>query len=91
MKDLLKIFENSLKIDPKMVPNSWKIDIWSCLGALWAPSGRQDDPRATPRAKFNEKYSILGWPMRSKMEPKSIKNLMKNHIDFYNDFETTFS
>ena len=29
--------------------------------------------------------------MGPKMEPKSIKNLMKNHIDFYNDFETTFS
>ena len=25
------------------------------------------------------------------MGPKSIQNLMKNHIDFYNDFETTFS
>ena len=87
MKILRILSEN----DSKMAQNSWKIDIWSCLGALWAPSGRQDDPRATPRAKFNEKYSILGWPMRSKMEPKSIKNLMKNHIDFYYDFETTFS
>ena len=25
------------------------------------------------------------------MEPKSIENVMKNNIDFYNDFETTFS
>ena len=29
--------------------------------------------------------------MGSKMGPKSVQNLMKNHIDFYNDFETTFS
>ena len=28
--------------------------------------------------------------MGCKMEPKSVKNLMKNHIDFYNDFDTTF-
>ena len=25
------------------------------------------------------------------MEPKSIENVMKNNIDFYNDFEITFS
>ena len=71
--------------------NSRKIDLWSCPGALWAPSWRQYGPRATPRAKFNEKYSILGWPVGSKMEPKSIKNLMKNRLDFCNDFESTFS
>ena len=74
-----------------MVPNSRKFDLWSCPGALWAPSWRQDGPRATPRAKFNQKYSILGWPVGSKMEPKSIKNLMKNRLDFCNDFESTFS
>ena len=28
--------------------------------------------------------------MGSKMEPKSIKNLIKNRLDFRNDFETTF-
>ena len=74
-----------------MRPNSRKIDLWSCPGTLWAPSWRQYGPRATPRAKFNEKYSILGWPVGSKMEPKSIKNLMKNRLDFCNDFESTFS
>ena len=74
-----------------MVPNSRKFDLWSCPGALWAPSWRQDGPRATPRAKFNQKYSILGWPVGSKMEPKSIKNLIKNRLDFCNDFESTFS
>ena len=68
-ENLGKIFPNR----PKMVPNSRKIDLWSCPGALWAPSWRQDGPRATPRAKFDEKCSILGWPMGSKMEPKSIK------------------
>ena len=74
-----------------MVLKSWKIDLWSCLGPLWAPSWRQDGPRATPRANFDEKYSILGWPVGSKMEPKSIKNLIKNRLDFCNDFESTFS
>ena len=74
-----------------MVPNSRKIDLWSCPGALWVPSWRQDGPRATPRATFNEKNLILGWPVGSKMEPKSIKNLIKNRLDFYNDFESTFS
>ena len=74
-----------------MVPNSWKIDLWSCLGALWAPSWRQDGPRATPRANFDEKYLILGWPVGSNMESKSIKNLIKNLPDFCNDFESIFS
>ena len=74
-----------------MVPNSWKIDLRSRLGALWAPAWRQDGPRATPRANFDEKYSILGWPVGSKMEQKSIKNLIENRLDFCNDFETTFS
>ena len=92
---ILKIRSNILRnpsnIDPKMVQHSWKIDLWSCLGALWAPSCRQDGTRSTPRAKNNEKSLILGWLMGSKMEPKSYKNLIKNHIDFYNGFETTFS
>ena len=74
-----------------MVPNSLKIDLQSCLGAPWAPSWRQDGPRATPRANFTEKCSNLGGAVGSKMEPKSIKNLIKNRLDFYNDFETTFS
>ena len=74
-----------------MVLNSWKIDLWSCLGALWAPAWRQDGPRATPRANFNEKYSILGWPLGSKIEPKVIKNLIEKLLDFCNDFETAFS
>ena len=47
--------------------------------------------RLKQRAKNNEKYSILGWLMGSKMEPKSFQNLIKNHVDFYNGFETTFS
>ena len=34
--------------------------------------------------------TILGWPVGSKMEQKSIKDLMKIHVDFYNDFETIF-
>ena len=74
-----------------MVLNSWKIDLRSRLGALWAPSWRQDGPKATPRANFDEKYSISGWPVGSKMEPKLVKNLIKNRLDFCNDFETTFS
>ena len=74
-----------------MVPDSWKIDLRSRLGALWAPAWRQDGPRATPRANFDEKYSILGWPVGSKMEPKSINNMIENRLDFCNDFESTFS
>ena len=74
-----------------MVLNSWKIDLRSRLGALWVPAWRQDGPRATPRANFDEKYSILGWPLGSKIEPKVMKNLIENRLDFCNDFETTFS
>ena len=80
-----------LKHRPPNATNSWKIDLWSCPRTLWAPSWRQDGPRATPREKFNEKYSILGWPVGSKMEPKSIKHLMKNRLDFCDDFKSTFS
>ena len=82
--------QKSSKIDPQMRANSRKIDLWSCPGTLWAPSWRQDGPRATPRAKFNEKYSILRLPVGSKMEPKSIKNRIKNRLDVGHDFETTF-
>ena len=74
-----------------MVQNYWKINLWSRLGALWAHSWRQDSPRVAPRARIDEKYSILGWPMGCKMNPKSIKHLMKNKLDFCNDFESTFS
>ena len=73
-----------------MVQISWKIELWSRFGSLWAPSWRQDGPMVTPRANFYEKYSILGSPMGSKMEPKSIKKLMKNQHDFCSDFESTF-
>ena len=73
-----------------MVQISWKFELWSCLGALWAPSWRQDGSRMAPRAKINEKCSILGLPVGSKMEPKWIKNLVKNRIDFCNDFEFLF-
>ena len=91
LKRRLKILTNPSQIDPKMVPNSWKLDFWSCLGALWAPSWRQDGPRATPKSKNRKKYIILVWPMGSKIKLKSIKTLMKNRLDFCNDFETTFS
>ena len=72
-------------------PKSLKIELWGCLGTLWGRSWRQDGSRSTPRAKIDEKSSILGWLVGSKMGPKSMKNRMKNHIDFYNDFETIFS
>ena len=73
-----------------MVQISWKFELWSCLGALWAPSWRQDGSRMAPRAKINEKCLILGLPVGSKMEPKSIKNLIKIRVDFCNDFEFLF-
>ena len=84
LKMCWKIFENSSKMDPKMVPNSWKIDLWRCLGTLWRPSWRQE-------LEKHKKYTILGWPGGSKMQPKALKNLMKNRDDFSNDFETMFS
>ena len=85
--NLNNIFQNRLP----NATNSRKIDLWSCPGTLWAPSWRQDGPRATPRAKKHKKYSILGWPVGSKMEPKSIKSLIKNRLDFCNEVDTTFS
>ena len=42
-----------------MVPDPWKIDLWSGLGAHWAPSCRQDGTRSTPRAKHNEKNEVV--------------------------------
>ena len=57
-----------------MVENSWKIELWSRLGALWAPSWRQDGPRVAPRVKINEKCLILVLPVGSEMEPKSEQN-----------------
>ena len=69
--EILKI---PFKVGSKMVWNSWKIDLWSCLGALWA--------RSTPRAKNYEKSSILGWPMGFKMEQKSFRNLIKITLIF---------
>ena len=87
----VKILRNSSKNYPNMVPNSWKIHLWSCLGALWAPSWRQDGPRATPKLKNVKKSSILGWPLGSKMEPKWVEKLIKHRLDFCIDFETTFS
>ena len=73
-----------------MAQISWKIELWSRLGARWAPSWRQDGPRVAPRVKINEKCLILGLPVGSKMDPKSVKNLIKNRVDFCNDFEFLF-
>jgi hypothetical protein len=86
LRNLTKIFENWCH----SVQISWKIELWSCLGPLWVPSWRQDGPRVAPRAKNDEKCWTLGRPVGSKMEPKSIKNLIKNRVDFCNDFECHF-
>ena len=67
-----------------------KIQPWRCLGALWGPSWRQDGARAATRAKLNRKCKILGSPRGAKMEPKSMKILMKKRMIFQSDFETTF-
>ena len=72
-----------------MVPNSWKIDLWSCLGALWAPFWRQDGPRATARPRKHERYKIFEWLQDSQMLPKSVEKVIKNRVDFRSDFETT--
>ena len=84
LKMCSKIFEKSSKMHAQIVPNSWKIDFWRCLGALWWPSWRQELTKL-------EKYRIFRSPVGSKMEPKSLKNLMKNRVDFCNIFQTTFS
>ena len=91
IKKLLNVLRNLSNNEPKMVQHYWKINLWSRLGALWAHSWRQDSPRVVPRARVDEKYSTLGWPMGCKMNPKSIKHLMENILDFCNDFEGTFS
>ena len=85
-----EIFENSFKIDPKMVPNSWKIDLWSCLGALWAPFWRQGGPRATARPRKHEKYKIFWWLQGSQMISKLVKKVIENRVDFRSDLERLF-
>ena len=67
-----------MKIDPKIIENSWKIELWSRLGALWAPSWRQDCQRVAPRVKINETCLILGLPVGSKIKPKSNKKFKKS-------------
>ena len=62
----------------------------SSSGAVLEHFGRQDGPRVAPRVKTNEKCLIMRLPVGSKMEPKSIKNLIKNRVDFCNDFEFLF-
>ena len=86
LRNLAKSFENW----PQNGTNFLELRALELLGALWAPSWRQDGSRMAPRAKINEKCSIWGLPVGSKMEPKWIKNLVKNRIDFCNDFEFLF-
>ena len=74
-----------------MVPIYRKIDLWSCLGALWAPFWRQDGPRATARPRKHEKYMIFGWLQGSQMIPKLVQKVIENQVDFRSDLETTFS
>ena len=63
-----------------------KIEPWGCPGALWGASWRQDGARATTRAKMNEKCQTLGSHRGTKMELKSMKNLLKNRMNFKSDF-----
>ena len=86
-----KINRKYSKICSKIVPNSWKNGVWYHLGALWAPSWRQDTAKTTPGADFHEKRRIFRCPVGSKMEQKSEKNLYKNRYDFLADVRTTFS
>ena len=50
-----------------------------------------EEPKSGTKSKIHKKSSILGWPVGSKIEPKSIRNQMKHWLDFCNDFEGTFS
>ena len=86
--------ENLGKIFQHRPPNATKFQenrplevSWSTLGTLLEPRC----PKSDTKSKNTKTYSILGWPMGSKMEPKLIKNLIGNRLDFRNDFETTFS
>ena len=67
-----------------------KIQLCGCLGTLWGLFWRQDGARAITRAKQIEKCRILWLPGGAKMEPQSIKNLIKNRMNVESDFETTF-
>ena len=53
------------------------------LGAKMAQEWHQEQ-------KLIKECWILGRPVGSKMEPKSIKHLIKNRVDFCNDFECLF-
>ena len=61
---------------------------WNALGTLQAPRWLKIDTKKQNSYKIN---NFRGGPMGSKMEPKSIKNLMKIGFDFYNDFQIVFS
>ena len=75
-----EILEISSQIAPKMVLNSLKIDLQSCLGALWAPCWRQDGPRATPGAKNNDKSLILCVLNQPMVQPWSrVESLVHGH------------
>ena len=74
-----------------MVRNPRKSSSGAVLEHFGDPLGAKMVQDRHQEPKMNEKSSILGWLVGSKMKQKSLKNLMKNHIDFYIDFETTFS
>ena len=73
---------NRCKIVPENGGKYEKIEPWGCLGALWGPSWRQDGARAATRAKLTRKFEILGSPRGAKMEPKSMKIMMKKYMIF---------
>ena len=79
-----KIFQNRPQNGPKFFQNR---GLEGVLERFGHPLGAK---MAQGRQKL-EKWRILGSPGGSKMEPKLVKNLMKNRVHFCNDFETTFS
>ena len=71
------ICQNLLQNRAQNGPKSFKIDLWGSLDPLWGPTWRPSGAGVRSRAQKVKKYQILGSPRESKMDQKSIQNLIK--------------
>ena len=84
MKRSLQIFSERVpKSTLKWPQNPQKSTPREVLEGLGHPLGAK-------MAQQQKKYPFLGSPRGSKMDPKSIKKMIKNQVDFINDFEPIF-